>query len=95
MIFLAKGHCYLGRRRIDKDGNVTEESPARFELDTDGGSVAVGVMDLDTMQKRLAKSRPKGILSGSVRYLWLDGNWHEMLHLLVGGTDFGIPEDQV
>lgn len=50
MIFLAKGHCYLGRRRIDKDGNVTEESPARFELDTDGGSVAVGVMDLDTMQ---------------------------------------------
>ena len=50
MIFLAKGHCYLGSRRIDENGNVVEESAARFEFDPEGGSVAVGVMDFDTMQ---------------------------------------------
>ena len=55
----------------------------------------LAMMDLNTMQSRLAKAKPRGILSGTVRYLWLDGNWHEMLHLLIGGADFGIPEDQV
>ena len=53
------------------------------------------LMDISTMQARLASSVPKGILSGTVRYLWLDGQWHEMLHLLIGGEEFGIPEDQV
>lgn len=55
----------------------------------------LALMDISTMQKRLFKAKPRGILSGTVRYLWLDGNWHEMLHLLIGGTDFDIPEDQV
>ena len=49
MIFLAKGHCYLGRRKIDKNGNVTEESAARFEADEEGGSVAVGHLNDKTM----------------------------------------------
>ena len=61
----------------------------------DDRAAHLALMDIDTMQARLAKAKPKGILSGSIRYLWLDGNWHEMLHLLIGGTDFGIPEDQV
>lgn len=50
MIFLAKGNCFLGCRRNDKDGNVVEESAARFETDPEGGSVAVGVLDDDTMK---------------------------------------------
>lgn len=50
MIFIAKGHCYLGSRRIDESGNVVEESAARFERGQDGGSVAVGVLDDDTME---------------------------------------------
>ena len=40
MIFLAKGHCFLGRRRVDENGNVVEESAARFEADPKGGSMA-------------------------------------------------------
>lgn len=50
MIFLAKGHYFLGRRRVDENGNVVEESAARFECGQDGGSVAVGVLDDDTMK---------------------------------------------
>ena len=50
MIFLAKGKCFLGRRRIDGNGNVVEESAARFETDPEGGSVAVGILDDDTME---------------------------------------------
>ena len=61
----------------------------------DDQAAHLALMDISTMQKRLAKARPKGILTGSIRYLWLDGNWHEMYHLLIGGEDFGIPEDQV
>ena len=49
MIFLAKGHCYLGSRRIDENGNVVEESAARFEFDPEGGSVAVGHLNDSTM----------------------------------------------
>ena len=51
MIFLAKGHCFLGCRRKGKDGNVVEESAARFETDPEGGSVAVGILDDDTMER--------------------------------------------
>lgn len=50
MIFLVKGHCFLGRRKIDENGNVVEESAARFESDPKGGSVAVGILDDDTME---------------------------------------------
>lgn len=50
MIFLAKGHYFLGQRKIDENGNVVEESAARFEADPKGGSVAVGVLDDDTME---------------------------------------------
>lgn len=51
MIFLAKGHCFLGRRRVDENGNVVEESAARFEADPKGGSVAVGILDDNTKEQ--------------------------------------------
>ena len=50
MIFLAKGTCTLGNRRFDAAGKVVEEKPAKFETDPNGGSVAVGVLDDDTME---------------------------------------------
>lgn len=53
------------------------------------------LMDSATMKDRLSKAEQKGILSGVIRVLWLDGQWHEMFHLLIGGAEFGIPEDQV
>ena len=49
VVFLAKGKCTLGENRMDKDGNVIESTPARFTIDTAGGSVAVGLLDPDTM----------------------------------------------
>ena len=53
------------------------------------------LMDSATMKDRLSKAEQKGILSGVIRVLWLDGQWHEMFHLLIGGAEFGIPEGQV
>lgn len=51
MIFLAKGHCWLGQRNIDRDGNVVTETKARFESDPDGGCIAVGTLDDDSMEQ--------------------------------------------
>ncbi|MBP5725824.1 MAG: hypothetical protein J6Y48_01990, partial [Clostridia bacterium] len=53
------------------------------------------LMDSATMKDRLDRSEPKGILTDTIRYLWLDGQWHEMFHLLIGGAEFGIPEGLV
>ena len=50
MIFLATGTCQLGVTRRDKDGNIVEESQARFVLDDAGGSVAVGEIDPQTKE---------------------------------------------
>lgn len=50
MIFLAKGHCYLGHTTRDKDGNIVEKSEARFETDPEGSSVVVGILDDDTLE---------------------------------------------
>lgn len=50
MIFLAMGTCQLGMTRRDKDGNIVEESQARFVLDDAGGSVAVGEIDPQTKE---------------------------------------------
>ncbi len=51
MIFLAKGTFTLARRTRDKDGNIIRDEPARFETNPDGGSVAVGVLDDETMEQ--------------------------------------------
>lgn len=50
LLFLAKGTAYLGSARTDEHGNVISTSEPRFEPDPDGGSVAVGVLDPNTME---------------------------------------------
>lgn len=50
VIFLAKGICTLGRTQTDKDGNVIASTPAQFAINDAGGSVAVGLLDPETMQ---------------------------------------------
>lgn len=51
MIFLAKCTFTLGRVTKDKDGNTIHETPAKCEIDPEGGSVAVGVLDDDTLEQ--------------------------------------------
>ena len=51
MIFLVKGNCTLGRKMRDQDGNISKEIPATFTSDQEGGSVAVGILDDDTMEQ--------------------------------------------
>lgn len=51
MIFLAKGTFYLGRRSLDKAGNIVREEPPHFEAGDDGGSVLVGVLSDDTREQ--------------------------------------------
>ena len=50
MVFLAKGKYTLGEKRVDKDGNVVKETKPMFTTDPDGGSVAVGILDDETLQ---------------------------------------------
>ena len=47
------------------------------------------------MEERLSCAYPKGILSGMVRYLALDGTWREMEALLVSGLEYAIPPGTV
>lgn len=47
-IFIARGHCTLGRVKREADGSVTEISQATFEFAPDGGSVAIGPLDAET-----------------------------------------------
>lgn len=49
-VFLVTGTCTLGRTIRDKDGNIAEHTPAQFTADDVGGSVAVGLLNPETMQ---------------------------------------------
>jgi len=49
-VFLIKGTCTLGITRTDQEGNIVEDTPARFTIDDAGGSVAVGLLDPKTMK---------------------------------------------
>lgn len=74
MIFLAKGRCFIGYRRVDKSGNVVEESAARFETDPDGSSVAVGILNDETMESEAPAEvfgdfDPWGFLSYALKLL--------------------------
>lgn len=51
IVFLAKGHCQLGMRRQDKNGNVVESKPATFTFADDGPCVAVGTLNSETMEQ--------------------------------------------
>ena len=58
----------------------------------DDREIHLRLMDPDTMAERLAQASPKGILSETIRYLALDGNWRHMQHLLVSGSIRGESE---
>ena len=50
MVFLVKGTYTLGSRTVDKDGNIVKKTKPLFTSDPDGGSVAVGILDDETLQ---------------------------------------------
>lgn len=51
IISIGVGTCTLGRRQLDKDGNVVKETPARWETDPEGSSVAIVPLNPETMEQ--------------------------------------------
>ena len=51
IISIGVGTCTLGRRQVDKDGNVVSETPARWEADPDGSCVAIIPLNPETMER--------------------------------------------
>lgn len=51
MVFLATGHFTIGRATHDKDGNIVQSVPPKFEFADDGPCVAVGLLNHETMQQ--------------------------------------------
>lgn len=49
VIAIQKGNFTLGRRQLDKDGNVVKETPPRWEYDPAGACVAIVPLKPDTM----------------------------------------------
>ncbi len=47
-VIIQRGNYYFGHTSTDKDGNVTERDPARWEPNADGPSVAVSNFDTET-----------------------------------------------
>lgn len=73
-IFLATGHCHLGRTQRDKHGNITKEIPARFEYAPDGPCVAVGTLDpatnmVDTLTDVFGDYDAAGYLTRAMEHL--------------------------
>ena len=50
VIGIGVGTATMGRICRDKDGNITEQSTARWDADPDGGSVAIWPMDPEKME---------------------------------------------
>lgn len=50
IISIGVGTCTLGRRQVDRDGNVVSETPAKFEVDPAGSCVAIVPLNQDTME---------------------------------------------
>ena len=50
IISIGVGTCTLGRRQVDRDGKVVSETPAQWETDPAGGSVAIVPLNPDTME---------------------------------------------
>lgn len=48
VIFLAKGNCTMGILKEDP----TKSTPAQFTADEDGGCIAIGELDPETMQPK-------------------------------------------
>lgn len=53
------------------------------------------LMDPATMWERLETARTPGILLGSIRYKLVDGSWCPTELVLIGGTQYGLPEGVV
>lgn len=51
MIFITKGIFYMGITQRDADGNITKQTPPRFEETPDGSCVAVGIINSDTNEQ--------------------------------------------
>lgn len=51
IISIGVGNCTLGRRQLDKDGNVVKETPAKWEADQEGSSVAIVPLNPETMEQ--------------------------------------------
>ena len=49
-IFIGRGDCHLGRTKKDAEGNVVEQTGARWEPNNVGGCVAICDMDPDKME---------------------------------------------
>ena len=49
-IFIGRGDCRLGMRRTDAEGNVVEQTGAKWEPNAEGGCVAICDMDTDKME---------------------------------------------
>lgn len=50
MVFLVKGHAFMGRRARDASGNIYIDEPAHFDPDDEGPCVAVGTINTATME---------------------------------------------
>lgn len=50
IISIGVGTCTLGRKQVDRDGNVVSETPAKFEVDPAGSCVAIVPLNPDTME---------------------------------------------
>ena len=85
IVFLMKGTCTLGRNQKDKDGNILESTPAQFTHDNAGGSVAVGLLDPETM-------RPAEPVSGIFGDWDAAGYLEEALKLLEPKRRINIPD---
>lgn len=46
-LFIAVGDCILHCKETDADGNIVEESSAQFIYTPDGGSVAIGRLNIE------------------------------------------------
>ena len=49
-IFIGRGDCHLGTIKKDAEGNVVEQTGAKWEPNDEGGCVAICDMDPDKME---------------------------------------------
>ena len=49
-LFIGRGDCHLGTARTDADGNVVEQTGAKWEPNDKGGCIAICDMDPDKME---------------------------------------------
>lgn len=84
ILFIGTGNTTLGHTTRDKDGNIVEQIPAKWEADPEGGSVALAAIDPETMQP--------------VEGVSVYGNWdaasylQHVLEILAPNREINIPD---